>query len=71
MLLSYAGNYLTRIAQGASAEELKVQSETLDDRRRNLRSAQPKSKVEHTGWIAGRLLSDGAYTYAYGRRTAW
>ena len=69
VLLSYAGNYLTRIAQGASAEELKVQSETLDDRRRNLRSAQPKSKVEHTGRIAGRLLSDGAHAYAYGKRT--
>ena len=69
VLLAYSGNYLSRVSQGASAEELKVQTETLDDRRRNLRSAQPKSKVEHTGRIAGRLLSDGAYTYAYGRRT--
>ena len=69
VLLSYAGNYLSRISQGAFTEELKVQEETLDDRRRNLRSAQPKSKVEHTGRIAGRLLSDGTHAYAYGKKT--
>ena len=69
VLLSYAGNYLSRISQGAHVEELKVQEETLEDRRRNLRSALPKSKVEHTGRIAGRLLSDGVRSYAYGKRT--
>ena len=65
----YAGNYLSRISQGSFVEELKVQEETLADRKRNLRSAQPKSKVEHTGRIAGRLLADSAYTYAYGKKT--
>ena len=65
----YAGNYLSTIRQGSSVDELKVQDETLDDRRRNLRSAQPKSKVEHTGRVAGRLLADNACTYAYGKRT--
>ncbi len=69
VLFAYAGNYLSRVSQGAFAEDMKVQSETLEDRRRNLRSAQPKSKVEHTGRIAGRLLSDGAHAYAYGKRT--
>ena len=69
VLFAYAGNYLSRVSQGAFAEDMKVQSETLDDRRRNLRSAQPKSKVEHTGRIAGRLISDGAHGYAYGKRT--
>ena len=65
----YTGNYLSEIKQGSFREELKVQEETLADRKRNLRSAQPKSKVEHTGKIAGRLLADSAYTYAYGKKT--
>ena len=65
----YTGNYLSKMRQGSFVDELKVQEETLADRKRNLRSAQPKSKVEHTGRIAGRLLADSAYTYAYGKKT--
>ena len=69
VLFAYAGNYLSRVSQGSSAEDLKVEEETLDDRRRNLRAARPKSKVEPAGRIAGRLLADGDYAYAYGKGT--
>ncbi len=65
----YAGNYLSEIRRGGHVEKLTVQTETLLERRRNLRAADPKSKADHTGKIAGRLLSDGDFTYSYGEKT--
>ena len=64
---AYDGNYLSEVRCGAFSEKFTVQRETLAERRRNIRAAQPKGGVEHTGKVAGRLLSDGDYSYAYGR----
>ena len=65
----YDGNYLSEIRRGGYVEKLTVQTETLMERRRNLRAADLKSKVDHTGKVAGRLLSDGDFTYSYGKAT--
>ena len=65
----YEGNYLSEIRRGGFVESLAVQAETLAERRQNLRAANSAGKVEPTGKIAGRLLSDNDFTYSYGERT--
>ena len=57
--------YLCRISSGDFTDELTVQTETVDERRTNLQSEDKKNKIAHTGKVAGRLVSDGFYTYAY------
>lgn len=59
-----ANGYLTRIRQGAFVEELKVQMETIADRRANV-AAKADRKRKPSGKTAGRLLSDAFFTYSY------
>ncbi|OQA82281.1 MAG: tRNA(Glu)-specific nuclease WapA precursor [Lentisphaerae bacterium ADurb.Bin242] len=59
-----ANGYLTQIKQGAFVEELKVQMETLADRRANV-AAKADRKLKASGKAAGRLLSDAFFTYSY------
>ena len=66
---AYAGGYLASASRGAFREAFAVQSETPDERRRNVLSADRKSEVAHTGKVAGRLLSDGEFRYAYPSET--
>ena len=41
---------------------------SLEDRRRNIRAAEPKSGEKPSGRVAGRILSDGEFEYSYGAR---
>ena len=65
---AYAGGYLASASRGAFREAFAVQTETPDERRRNVLGADGKGKAAHTGKVAGRLLSDGEFRYAYPRR---
>ena len=62
---AYAGGYLASAARGAFTERFDVQAETPADRKRNILSRDRKSGVAHTGRVAGRLLADGDFRYAY------
>ena len=66
---AYAGGYLATASRGAFREAFAVQTETPDERRRNVLGADGKGKAAHTGKVAGRLLSDGEFRYAYPSET--
>ena len=67
---TYADGYLASAARGGSVERFTVQTETPDERRQNLLSEDRKGGVAHTGKIAGRLLADRDFRYAYPAKTA-
>ena len=67
---TYVKGYLASASHGGRIEKFAVQTETLAERRQNLKSAEPKSKVSHTGKIAGRLVSDANLTYSYPSKTS-
>ncbi len=67
---AYANGYLASAARGAFTERFDVQTETPADRKRNILSKDKKNNVAHTGRVAGRLLADGDYRYAYPTATA-
>ena len=67
---TYAKGYLASAARGGRVETFAVQTETPDERRRNLLSEDRKSGVVHTGKVAGRLLADADFRYAYPAKTA-
>ena len=67
---TYAKGYLASAVRGERTEKFTVQTETPADRKQNLKSAEPKSMVAHTGRIAGRLVSDADFTYSYPSKTA-
>ncbi|MBS1370010.1 MAG: RHS repeat protein [Lentisphaeria bacterium] len=56
--------YLNLIRQGDFADRMKIQHETLEERRANLR-AKADRKAEHSGRVAGRLLEDAFLKYSY------
>ena len=62
---TYAKGYLASATRGGRTEKFAVQTETPAERRQNLKSAEPKSKVAHTGKIAGRLVADADFSYSY------
>ncbi len=62
---AYANGYLASATRGAFGEKFAVQAETPEDRIRNLKSRDAKSKVAHSGKVSGRLLSDADYDYSY------
>ena len=62
---TYAKGYLASATRGERTERFAVQTETPAERRQNLKSAEPKSKVAHTGKIAGRLVADADFSYSY------
>ena len=65
----YSGNHLSEIRRGDFTKKLTVQTESLADRKQNIRSSDRRSKVAHTGKISGRLVSDGSFVYSYGDKT--
>ena len=67
---TYAKGYLASAARGGRVETFAVQTETPDERRRNLLSEDRKSGVAHTGKVSGRLLADADFRYAYPAKTA-
>ena len=67
---AYANGYLASASRGAFGEKFDVQAETPADRKRNILSRDRKSGVTHTGRVAGRLLADGDFRYAYPKETA-
>ena len=66
---AYANGYLASATRGAFGEKFDVQAETPADRKRNILSRDRKSNVTHTGRVAGRLLADGDFRYAYPKET--
>ena len=56
--------YLNLVRQGEFADQMKIQHETLEERRANLKAAAD-SKAKHTGKVAGRLLEDAFLKYSY------
>ena len=62
----YSGNHLSEIRRGDFTEKLSVQTETLAERKQNIRSADRRNKEKHTGKISGRIVSDGSFVYSYG-----
>ena len=69
-VFSYKNSFLASATQGGRKEKFTVQSETPAERKRNLLSKDPKSKVKHTGKIAGRLIADADFRYEYPSRTS-
>ncbi len=67
---TYAKGYLASATRGERTERFAVQTETPAERRQNLKSAEPKSKVAHTGKIAGRLVADADFSYSYPSKTS-
>ncbi|MGN0847461.1 MAG: hypothetical protein ACI4RA_08780 [Kiritimatiellia bacterium] len=67
---AYAKGYLASASRGGRAEKFAVQTETPDERRRNILSEDRRSGVAHTGKVAGRLLSDSEFRYSYPSKTA-
>ena len=67
---AYAKGYLASAVRGERTEKFTVQTETLADRFLNLKSAEPKSKVAHTGKMAGRIASDQNFRYSYPSKTS-
>lgn len=67
---SYSGGYLASAVRGGRAERFAVQTETPEERRRNILSGDRKSGVAHTGKVAGRLMSDADYRYSYPTKTS-
>ena len=67
---TYAKGYLASASRGDRTDKFVVQTETPDERKQNLKSAEPKSKVAHTGKVAGRLVSDADFTYSYPSKTS-
>ena len=61
----YGESHLEKIVQGEYKEEFVVETETIEERQTNLKSRDRKSGVKHTGKVAGRLLRDGEFDYAY------
>ncbi|MBQ6473469.1 MAG: RHS repeat protein [Victivallales bacterium] len=61
----YGESYLAKTVRGECKEEFTVETETLEERLANLKSRDRKSGVKHTGKVAGRLLRDGTFDYAY------
>lgn len=57
--------YLCAVKRGDAVEIFDVEHETVTERHTNLRSAERKSKVKHSGKVAGRLLKDRMYSYSY------
>ena len=67
---TYAKGYLASVSRGDRTEKFVVQAETHAERKQNLKSAEPKSKVAHTGKVAGRLVSDADFKYSYPSKTS-
>ena len=61
----YGESHLEKIVQGEYKEEFVVETETIEERQTNLKSRDRKSGVKHNGKVAGRLLRDGEFDYAY------